>query len=43
MSELLVAIVTHDFMLGFGAGVVAVYVMSATVAGMWVCTHVGEE
>ena len=37
MSELLVAIVTHNFALGFGAGVVAVYALSATVTVMWVC------
>ena len=40
MSELLVAIVTHNFMLGFGVGVAAVYALSATVtAAVWVCTH----
>ena len=39
MSELLVAIVTHNFMLGFGVGVAAVYALSATVTVMWVCTH----
>ena len=36
MSELLVAIVTHNFLLGFGAGVAAVYAMSATVTAVWV-------
>ena len=39
MSELLVAIVTNNFLLGFGVGVAAVYVMNATVVEMWVCTH----
>jgi len=36
MSELLVAIVTHSFLLSFGAGVVAVYALSATVTVIWV-------
>ena len=39
MSELLVAIVTHNFLLGFGAGVAAMYALNATVVVMWVCTH----
>ena len=43
MSELLVAIVTNDFMLGFGAGVVAVYALSATVAVVWVMYAEGSE
>ena len=38
MSELVRLIITHDFMLGVGVGVAAVYALSATVT-VWMCTH----
>ena len=38
MSELLAAILTHDFMLGVGVGVAFCWMLSLTSV-VWMCTH----